>query len=327
MKPLVSIITPCYNGEKFIDGYMKSILAQDYSNCQLIFMDDGSTDSTKGLIEKYKAEIEDKEFQLEYHYHPNMGVGATIAEGIKYVIGDYYIWPDIDDFLAPNSISKKVAFLENHKEYGLVRTECKVVIEDDLETAVDYPAKRYRTQYKEDLFENCLLFKDFYFQPGCYMIRTSALEIANPERYIYPSRYGQGVQMLLPILYNFKCGYIDEPLFIYVKRGNSLSNSIKKDYQTQVNKWGIYEDIVLKTIQNTNISEKDKYSKMVKSRFPELKLDEAFKNGKRIDACEFYSVIKKNTGVKRKLCIKALMANNALFKALLRYRYECNKNE
>ena len=122
MDILVSILTPCYNGAKYIDRYAKSLLAQDYSNCQLIFMDDGSTDNSKELIMSYEKQFKDRGFSFEYYYHDNLGLGATIAEGIKYVKGSYLVWPDVDDTLPVDSISKKVFYLEQKAEYGLVRT-------------------------------------------------------------------------------------------------------------------------------------------------------------------------------------------------------------
>lgn len=50
MRKLVSIITLCYNGKKYINRYAKSLLSQTYDNCQLIFMGDGSTDKSKEKI-------------------------------------------------------------------------------------------------------------------------------------------------------------------------------------------------------------------------------------------------------------------------------------
>ena len=64
MEKLVSIITPCYNGEKYIDRYAQSLLNQEYSNCQLIFMDDGSTDNSKEKIMGYRTRFEKKRLCL-----------------------------------------------------------------------------------------------------------------------------------------------------------------------------------------------------------------------------------------------------------------------
>ena len=64
MNPLVSVVTPCLNGEKYIDRYANSLLSQDYTPLQIIFMDDGSTDKTHEKIEKYREKFEEKGVQL-----------------------------------------------------------------------------------------------------------------------------------------------------------------------------------------------------------------------------------------------------------------------
>lgn len=53
----VSIVTPCYNGEKYLERFLKSILNQSYGNIELIFINDGSTDQTEEIIKKYKEEV------------------------------------------------------------------------------------------------------------------------------------------------------------------------------------------------------------------------------------------------------------------------------
>ena len=59
-KELVSILTPCYNGEKFISRLLDSILLQDYGNIEFIVVDDGSVDSSKEVIESYKKKFSDR---------------------------------------------------------------------------------------------------------------------------------------------------------------------------------------------------------------------------------------------------------------------------
>ena len=250
---LVSIITPCYNGEKYLEQYFNSLICQDYTNCQIIFIDDGSTDNTKNIVLKYKSEIEKKGMQLEYYYQENSGQAAAIKKGIRFIKGEYFIWPDVDDILTPDSISRRVHFLEKNKEYGLVRSECKVIFEDKPDEIVELSAKKNKNQFKEDLFINCLLMKNFYYQPGCYMVRTSTLIKNNPNRYIFESRAGQNIQMLLPILYKQKCGYIDEPLYIYVKHSNSHSMSVKQNYEAQIKRQNDFKSIIVNTIENTLI--------------------------------------------------------------------------
>ena len=62
----VSIVTPCYNGEKYLERFLKSILNQSYGNIELIFINDGSTDQTEEIIKKYKVNPTDMSILSDY---------------------------------------------------------------------------------------------------------------------------------------------------------------------------------------------------------------------------------------------------------------------
>ena len=73
MKPLVSIITPCYNGESYITCFLDSILYQTYPNIELWIVNDGSKDKTEEIILSYKSKFDDKGYKLNYIYQENAG--------------------------------------------------------------------------------------------------------------------------------------------------------------------------------------------------------------------------------------------------------------
>lgn len=320
MKPLVSIITPCFNGEKYLDRYFDSLLTQDYSECQLIFMDDGSLDNTKDIVERYKLLLENKGFSVEYHYHENRGQAFAVGEGLKYVHGKYYIWPDADDILTSNSISKRVDFLESNKEYAAVRSECKVVYEDDLDNEVELSAQKNGNRFKEDLFENCLTMTSFYFQPGCYMVRMESLLKVNPTRYIYESRAGQNIQMLLPVLYKNKCGYIDEPLYIYVRTKTSHSNSIGHDFESLIKRYDSFVDVYTNTINNTLIDDKEEHIKKSNNIILKRKIDLAFQMKRKSEVKEYYRQLKKMGEGSTKDYFKTVLCGNTFFESIFKLR-------
>lgn len=107
MEPLVSILTPCYNGEKFISNYVNSIFKQDYSNIEVIFVDDGSNDATKQLILGYENEFLARKISFQYIWKENNGAASAIEKGIKNVKGKYLTWIDVDDSMHSDYISKK----------------------------------------------------------------------------------------------------------------------------------------------------------------------------------------------------------------------------
>ncbi|HRF43377.1 MAG TPA: glycosyltransferase family A protein [Candidatus Competibacteraceae bacterium] len=99
--PKVTIVIPVYNGEKYIESCIDSIINQDYPDIQIIIVDDGSTDRSAELIKKYE--------RVEYYKQAQLG--ATVARnfGLKMAKGQFIKFLDADDFLAKNSISEQVA--------------------------------------------------------------------------------------------------------------------------------------------------------------------------------------------------------------------------
>ncbi|MDY0276992.1 MAG: glycosyltransferase family 2 protein [Acholeplasma sp.] len=290
---LVSIVTPCYNGAKYLDNYFMSVLSQNYSNCELIFIDDGSKDNSKDIVFKYKEQLEDKGIKLRYFYQENQGVGFAIANVLKFVNGDYFIWPDCDDVLLPNSISLKVQFLENNPEYGIVRTEGIIVHEDNPNKIINFFSGKRKDRFEENLFESYLFGKNAWLMPGSFMIRTSSFLEVNPDRYIFKTRNGQNWQILLPILYKYRCGYIDIPLYKYYLHRGSLSNQANLNYDKIKAKLKSYEEIIINTLEHMNIKDEQRYVETVKLYYIN-RLYIVAAEYRRLSDMEYYYKILKN---------------------------------
>ena len=95
---LVSLITPCYNGEKHIGRLLNSILEQTYPNIEHYVIDDGSTDNTADVIKSYIEKYEAKGYSLTYVFQNNSGQSVAINNGLKLIKGEYLLWPDSDDY-------------------------------------------------------------------------------------------------------------------------------------------------------------------------------------------------------------------------------------
>lgn len=89
MSPLVSIMTPCYNGEKFVGRYLDSVLAQTYDNIEVVLIDDGSTDNTAPIVKSYIPKFESKGYKLIYVYQENSGAASAINKAMPLVTGDF----------------------------------------------------------------------------------------------------------------------------------------------------------------------------------------------------------------------------------------------
>ncbi|MGL4768974.1 MAG: glycosyltransferase family 2 protein [Mycoplasmoidaceae bacterium] len=111
--PLVSIIIPVYNGEKYIKNAINSALNQKYNNIEIIVVNDGSTDKTALICEKYKAKI--KILNKE-----NGGVSSALNLGIANMQGEYFSWLSHDDEYSKNKIYNQVKLINNLKDFDSI---------------------------------------------------------------------------------------------------------------------------------------------------------------------------------------------------------------
>lgn len=119
--PLVSIIIPIYNAEKFVHDTLRSIVYQNYKNYEIICIDDGSTDSSVDIVLKF---IEDYKINNIYVYkQENSGAAFARNYGISKSNGKYILPLDADDCIANEYIAKTVNILENNTDVDIVFTE------------------------------------------------------------------------------------------------------------------------------------------------------------------------------------------------------------
>ena len=111
MQPLVSIITPMYNSEKFILKTIESVINQTYSNWELLLIDDGSTDNTIKIVEGFKQ----KYSNITLLQNPtNLGAAQSRNKGILEAKGDYIAFLDADDLWKPNKLDLQIQFMQTH---------------------------------------------------------------------------------------------------------------------------------------------------------------------------------------------------------------------
>lgn len=115
--PLLSIITPVYNVEAYLDRCVRSILSQSYRDIELILIDDGSTDGSAALCDEWAA----KDSRVVVIHQKNAGVSAARNAGLKIAQGDYLTFVDPDDFLAPDTYSVNMIYLQAHQEVDMLQ--------------------------------------------------------------------------------------------------------------------------------------------------------------------------------------------------------------
>lgn len=108
-QPLVSVIMPAYNSEKYIGKSIESVLAQDYQAFELLIIDDGSKDSTKNIAEQYA----ERDARIRVFSQCNQGVSAARNKGLETAVGKYVAFLDSDDLWDADTISTMAAAAEN----------------------------------------------------------------------------------------------------------------------------------------------------------------------------------------------------------------------
>lgn len=287
MTHLVSIISPCYNGEKYVTNFLESVLAQDYDNIELIMINDGSTDETEQILNQYKLKFQERGIRYQCVYQENRGQAAAINTGLQLYDGEFLMWVDSDDILLPENVSRKVEYLLCNPECGMVLCEGEIVNYKDLDKRIGVLARKKPTG-KDDYFSDLIYEKNVVYVPATIMVRTEALKRVLPGNRIYESREGQNWQLMLPLAYSNKCGYIEEILFKCVAHNDSHSRSVRS-YEDNLRRCDNFIVLLTETIQNIQEmpeEEKKQWVCRIELKYAERKMNLAYKAGDRLKAKE-----------------------------------------
>lgn len=248
---LVSIITPCYNAGKFIHRLLDSILEQDYPRIEMYIVDDGSVDETEDIIKCYISKFTQRGYVLFYIFQENAGQSVAINRALKLVKGDYLVWPDSDDFYAsPIAISKMVSVL-NKSDSSVSMVRCLPMYLDEKNLILHHKTANKAEIYNEDLFEDCLFAKKrYWFVPGDYMAKMAVLDKCIKDRDIYTEKdAGQNWQLMLPLLYSYRCITIGEYLYNVVIRKTSHSRGQYKTFEEECYKLQTYKNTLICSLE------------------------------------------------------------------------------
>jgi glycosyltransferase involved in cell wall biosynthesis len=131
--PLVSVLIPAYNHERFIQRCLDSVLEDPYPAKEIVIIDDGSTDSTGERIAEWVGK-HTGEIPIEYIRRPNKGVAATLNELAARARGDFLRLGASDDYLLPGGLEAQVRYLLTHTSKWAVIGDSVVVDQDGTQT-------------------------------------------------------------------------------------------------------------------------------------------------------------------------------------------------
>jgi glycosyltransferase involved in cell wall biosynthesis len=125
----VSILIPAYNHEKYIKKTLDSIYQETCLNFEVVILDDGSTDSTKEVIEHWIAAHPD--FNIQFYSRENKGLTVTLNELIRYAKGQYLRLFSSDDMIVKGSTQKMIDFIAPYPNIYAVFSDVRVISKDD----------------------------------------------------------------------------------------------------------------------------------------------------------------------------------------------------
>ncbi len=154
-----SIIVPVYNVEKYVGSCLESILKQDYTNFEVIIVNDGSCDGSEEIIEQY-IQVDARFVQYK---KTNGGLSDARNYGVKKATGDYLIFVDSDDTIHPSLLSTLNQIIEKDKAPDLIRYQLVLRYDENSQERL-CPGKQFHNQRGFEAFKE--LIQESFFEPA-----------------------------------------------------------------------------------------------------------------------------------------------------------------
>lgn len=215
-RPLISVIIPAYNVEKYIQRCIESIRKQTYSNLQIVIVDDGSTDQTGKIADSLSM----KDSRIQVLHKQNQGVSAARNSGLEVARGGYIGFVDGDDYIEPVMYEKLIVLAEKY-DAKIAHCGYQMVFPNRID--LYYGTGQLKVQDSvtgvRDLLEGTLV------EPGlCNKLYASSI--------LKEIRLDNEIKINEDLLLNYmafckseKSVFLDEPYYHYIIRKNSATTS------------------------------------------------------------------------------------------------------
>ncbi len=243
--PLVSVVVPCYNHEKYVKETIESIINQTYKNIELIVIDDGSKDNSVEIIKEMIPACEKRFPRFEFRHRENKGLSATLNEMVDWAEGKYFTGCASDDIMLPSKISLLVEKLESSDDSYSVAFGDAIFIDDNSnEVFIDRKTGEYTTEENGSKFflDYYTFERDFDYKDeksfgsyktllaGNYLPAMSYVIKLDKIREVGAWTSGNTIEdweMWLKLSKNYKFAYIDEPVALYRWHENNTVKTMK----------------------------------------------------------------------------------------------------
>jgi glycosyltransferase involved in cell wall biosynthesis len=201
--PLVSIVLPVYNGERYLMESIRSCLDQAYHRIELIVVDDCSTDSTPAILDGL-----DDDRVRRLRNETNLGLARTLNVGFRESTGDYLTWTSDDNLYTGRALSQMVSYLEEHPEPAFVYADYWNM--DEHGRVVD------RVHLKPPEY-----LKQFNCVNACFLYRRSVYKVVG--EYDADAALSEDYDYWLRVHRTFQMAHLPEPLYCYRRHPYSLT--------------------------------------------------------------------------------------------------------
>jgi len=216
---LVSVIIAVYNGEKYINEAIESVLNQTYRNIELIVVDDGSTDSTANIVKRYK--------DIKYIFQEHKGKYAARNLAMENAHGDYITFIDADDAYINTKIEKQLQVLNRNPEVDVVYND--LIVADENLGYIHTLKNDGKYENKEDLLANTI-YRQVIQGPICMMIRRDAKDVKWDENLKYVGDY----KYIIDLANNYEFKYLEESLYKYRNHKENIFNNYKEVIKEEI---------------------------------------------------------------------------------------------
>lgn len=219
-QPLLTVVMPAFNGEKYISAAIDSVLNQTFKNFELIIINDGSSDKTNNIVLSFKDE------RIRFiDLKKNRGIAFCRNLGLQEARGEFLAWTDCDDLNLPTRFEKQLNFLQNNSNFG----GCGTWLSRFKGEKTYYINKAYGNPEK---IKAALLFKPASIPNPTAMLRLSGIRM-------YNIKYDENLQIGEDYDFIFRCSQymkftnIQENLYMYRDSETSIMKKFDdKDLET-----------------------------------------------------------------------------------------------
>ena len=233
--PLVTVVVPVYNVEKYLDRCIDSIVNQTYKNLEIILVDDGSPDNCPKMCDDWA----EKDSRIKVIHKKNTGLGMARNSGMEIAEGDYILFVDSDDYIALSTIEKCVVEFK--------KTNADVVMFGRFNVLPDGNIKEKHIMTEQYVFSGDSVINDilpgmFTYARGtgvsscCKMYSLNIIKESNIKYKSEREIISEDAFFILELFkYVKRVAIIPESFYYYCQNSGSLTTSYKKDRQEKNN--------------------------------------------------------------------------------------------